>query len=136
MKTTSNRPTRSKVNVLLVVQLDVCHSGDDIFEVTFSPGFSRMLHHGQYGVVVLFVLVVKEDELGPKMCLRIIMSNRTSRFSFHQRFHQRFHQFQPVDGPPPCLQRTCSAARRTLGILTRDQKSSRCSRIFSGLYLE
>lgn len=41
------------------------HFRDDVFEMTFPPSFGRMVHHGDDGVVVFFVFIVKEYQLGP-----------------------------------------------------------------------
>ena len=43
--------------------------GDNLLEVLLSPALCRVLHHGEGGVVVLLVLVVEEDELGPQVSL-------------------------------------------------------------------
>jgi len=53
----------------LVVQFDVGHLCDDVFEVRLAPGLRGVRHHGQGSVVVLLVLVVQEDQLSPKMGL-------------------------------------------------------------------
>ena len=42
---------------------------DDIFELTLLPGLSWMSHHRQHCIVVLFVLVVEEDQLRPEVGL-------------------------------------------------------------------
>ena len=46
-----------------VVELDVCDLCDDLFEEALLPGFGGVGHHCEHGVVILFVLVVEEDQL-------------------------------------------------------------------------
>ena len=53
----------------LVVQFNVGHFCDDVFEVRLAPGLCGVGHHGQGGVVILFIFVVKEDQFGPQMGL-------------------------------------------------------------------
>ena len=52
-----------------VVELNVGHLRDDILEVALLPGLGGMGHHSEDGVVVLLVLVVEEDKLGPEVGL-------------------------------------------------------------------
>jgi len=42
---------------------------NNVFEVPLAPRLGRMCHHGNNGVVILFVLVVKEHQLRPQMGL-------------------------------------------------------------------
>ena len=52
-----------------VVELNVGHLCDDLFEEALPPGLGGVGDHGQDGVVVLLVLVIEEDQLGPQVCL-------------------------------------------------------------------
>lgn len=43
--------------------------GDDIFELPFLPCIGGMIHHGDYGIIIFFILVIQEHQLCPKMSL-------------------------------------------------------------------
>ena len=51
----------------LVVEFNVGDLRDDVFEMRLPPCLSGMGHHGQNGVVILFILIIKEDQLSPQM---------------------------------------------------------------------
>ena len=53
----------------LVVELDVGYLCDNVLEVALLPGLCWVGHHRERCVVVLFVLVVEEDKLRPKVGL-------------------------------------------------------------------
>ena len=53
----------------LVVELDVGHLCDDVFELALLPRLRRVGHHREDSIVVLLVLVIEEDELRPEMGL-------------------------------------------------------------------
>ena len=64
----------------LVIQLDVGHLRDDVFEVGLAPGLRGVCHHGQGGIVVLFILVVQEDQFGPQVGLFSSAKNLKENF--------------------------------------------------------
>lgn len=43
--------------------------GDDVLELTLFPGVCGMAHHGDNGVIKLFILVVQENQLCPQVSL-------------------------------------------------------------------
>lgn len=43
--------------------------GDNVFELALLPCIRWVAHHSDDGVIVLFVLVVEEDQLCPKVGL-------------------------------------------------------------------
>ena len=43
--------------------------GDYVFELSLLPGICWMIHHGDDGIVILLILVVQEDQLGPQVSL-------------------------------------------------------------------
>lgn len=47
----------------LVVQLNVSHFTNDIFEKSLFPGHCWVSHHGLYCIVVFFVFLVQEHKL-------------------------------------------------------------------------
>jgi len=52
-----------------VVDLNVSHLRDDVFEVTLLPRVRRVVHHRYDRVVVLLVFVVQEHQLRPQVRL-------------------------------------------------------------------
>ena len=64
----------------LVVELNVGDLCDDVLEMTLLPGLRGVGHHREHGVVVLLVLVVEEDQLGPEVgllsCTENLSQNR------------------------------------------------------------
>lgn len=93
--------------------------GNDILELPFPPGVSRVIDHGKDGIVILLILVIEEHQLCPEM--RLLCRSQ----------HLRGQPWPRAGLVPHML----SAARTsegyiTFGMLTRDQKSSRCSGIF------
>lgn len=63
----------------------VMHLGDDVFELALLPGICWVVHHGDDGVVVLLVLVVKEHELPPQVGLLRGPENLKHKRSWCQR---------------------------------------------------
>lgn len=133
----------------LVVELDVRHLGDHLLEETLLPRLRGVCHHGEGGVIILLVLVVEEDKLRPQMCLL------SSSQNLNNERKGAINTVEPLNVTLSSLQRLILVMNllvhrvapiswellqlgleRTLGIFTRDQKSSRCSLIFAGLYLE
>ena len=51
----------------LVVKLDVADLFDDLFGESLFTGDSWVLHHCQDGVVILLVLILKQDKLGQQV---------------------------------------------------------------------
>lgn len=43
--------------------------GHNVFELALLPSICRVVHHGDYGVIVFFILVIKEDQLSPQVSL-------------------------------------------------------------------
>ena len=93
--------------------------GNDVLELSFPPGVSRVIDHGKDGIVILLILVIEEHQLCPEM--RLLCRSQ----------HLRGQPWPRAGLVPHRL----TAARTlegyiTFGMLTRDQKSSRCSGIF------
>ena len=82
--------------------------------MTLPPGFSRMSHHRQDGVVELFIFVVQKDKFGPQV--RLLCSA----------------QDLSIQNVKPWGQEV-KIDELTFGMLTLDQNSSKCSRSLSGL---
>lgn len=43
--------------------------GDDVLKLSLFPGICGMAHHGDDGVVKLFILVIEENKLRPQVSL-------------------------------------------------------------------
>lgn len=43
--------------------------GNDILELPFSPGISRVTDHGENDIVILLVLIIEKHQLCPEVCL-------------------------------------------------------------------
>lgn len=45
--------------------LVVIYFGNNVFELSLPPGIRWVIHHGDDSIVILFILVIEEDQLSP-----------------------------------------------------------------------